>query len=186
MNNELSPFVETFTLADLDVMSVNADGSISSSTGYVEDKPAALPPPSDKPEEEEPTVDENGNPIDPETGLPITVDPETGEPIVPIDPETGEIMEGVLAVPPAVTDPENPGLTDPNSPGVSDPNNPGSANPGITDPNNPGGANPGATDPNNPGTADPGTTPSPDPVGPGQPAEPQDPGFIIIDPVPVE
>ena len=213
VNNKLSPYVEVFKRSDLDIMSVNADGSLSSSTGYVEDKRAALPPdiPSDEPKEEW-ALDANGNPYDPETGFLI-------------DPETGEIMEGVLAVPPVVADPENPGLTDPNSPGVSDPNNPGSANPGITDPNNPGtanpgitdpnnpgsanpgatdpgnpgganpgitdpnnpgGANPGATDPNTPGTADPGTTPPPDPVGPGQPAEPQDPGFIIIDPVPVE
>ena len=200
VNNKLSPYVEVFTRSDLDIMSVNADGSLSSSTGYVEDRPAAQPPvrPTDEPENDW-ALDFNGNPYDPETGFLI-------------DPETGEIMEGVLAVPPVVTDPENPGLTDPNSPGVSDPNNPGTANPGITDPNNPGtanpgitdpnnpgsanpgatdpsnpgGANPGATDPNKPGTADPGTTPPPDPVGPGQPAEPQDPGFIIIDPVPVE
>jgi LCP family protein required for cell wall assembly len=200
VNNKLSPYVEVFKRSDLDIMSVNADGSLSSSTGYVEDKRAALPPdiPSDEPKEEW-ALDANGNPYDPETGFLI-------------DPETGEIMEGVLAVPPVVTDPENPGLTDPNSPGVSDPNNPGSANPGIADPNNPGTANPGIADPNNPGsanpgatdpsnpgtanpgatdpgspgTADPGTTPPPDPVGPGQPAEPQDPGFIIIDPVPVE
>ena len=68
VNNELSPFTEVFTLSDLDIMSKNADGSVSSSTGYVEDKPAASPPPSPEPEEEEPAVDENGNPIDPETG----------------------------------------------------------------------------------------------------------------------
>lgn len=42
VNNELSPYVETFTMSDLDIMSVNSDGSVSSSTGYVEDKKAAL------------------------------------------------------------------------------------------------------------------------------------------------
>lgn len=44
VNHELSPFVETFALSDLDIMSVNADGSVSSSTGYVEDSKAARPP----------------------------------------------------------------------------------------------------------------------------------------------
>ena len=43
VNNELSPFVETFTMRDLDIMSVNADGSVSSSTGHVEDSKAAQP-----------------------------------------------------------------------------------------------------------------------------------------------
>jgi LCP family protein required for cell wall assembly len=71
VNNELSPFVEKFTLSDLDIMSVNSDGSVSSSTGHVEDSKAAVAPvkPS-KPETEpeEPDVDEDGNPIDPGTG----------------------------------------------------------------------------------------------------------------------
>lgn len=44
VNNELSPFVEKFTYSDLDIMSVNSDGSVSSSTGYVEDSKAAQPP----------------------------------------------------------------------------------------------------------------------------------------------
>ena len=43
VNNELSPFVEKFTMSDLDIMSVNADGSVSSSTGHVEDSKAAQP-----------------------------------------------------------------------------------------------------------------------------------------------
>ena len=43
VNNELSPFVETFTMRDLDIMSVNSDGSVSSSTGHVEDSKAAQP-----------------------------------------------------------------------------------------------------------------------------------------------
>ena len=74
VNNELSPFVEIFTLSDLDIMSVNSDGSVSSSTGYVEDSKAAKPPvkPStsteEQPEVTGPVADENGNLIDPETG----------------------------------------------------------------------------------------------------------------------
>ena len=73
VNNDLSPFVEPSVLSDLDIMSVNADGSISSTSGYVEDKTAAKPPvkPS-KPVEEtpskEPVPDGNGNLIDPGDG----------------------------------------------------------------------------------------------------------------------
>lgn len=79
VNNELSPFKEVFTMRDLDIMSVNADGSVSSSTGYVEDARAASPPPKDEPGEEEPAVDENGDPIDPEPGGLIVVEPGGGE-----------------------------------------------------------------------------------------------------------
>ena len=187
VNNKLSPYVETFTRSDLDIMSVNADGFLSSSTGHVEDSIAAQPPvkPSDEPASDWP-LDANGSPYDPETGFLI-------------DPETGEVMEGVLAVPPAeVTDPENPGIVDPNDPGMTDPNSPGATDPGAaTDPSNPGTtdpgtADPGTTDPNGPGTADPndpGVTEPSDPGVSGEPVspeEPADPGFVIIDPVPVE
>lgn len=83
VNNELSPFKEVFTMRDLDIMSVNADGSVSSSTGHVEDTQAtntkAYWKSQWEPEEEDPVVDENGNPIDPETGEPIVVVPEDGE-----------------------------------------------------------------------------------------------------------
>ena len=41
VNDSLSPFTEKFTLRDLDIMSVNADGSLASSTGRVEDSKAA-------------------------------------------------------------------------------------------------------------------------------------------------
>lgn len=44
VNNELSPFKEVFTLSDLDIMYVNSDGSIGSTTGHVEDSKAAQPP----------------------------------------------------------------------------------------------------------------------------------------------
>ena len=179
VNNELSPFVETFTLADLDVMSVNADGSISSSTGYVEDKPAALPPPSDKPEEEEPTVDENGNPIDPETSLPL--DPETGEPI-PADPETGEPL--VVGPPDTSTgtggNGGGNGTTDPGgtaSPNPSTPSTP--ADGGTTAPSSP--ETPGASNPEAPPAP---AEPAPAPEVPTDPQLPADPGFALIGPDP--
>lgn len=181
VNNELSPFTEVFTMKDLDIMSVNADGSVSSSTGYVEDKQAALPPPKDEPEEEEPAVDENGYPIDPETGLPITVDPETGEPIVPIDPETGE---------PLVTGPPDTAIGSGESGGGTTNSN-GSAQPGGTTPAGPpdSGAPPAPETPNtvpDPGPADP-ESPVPAEPAPEVPADPQlpaDPGFTLIGPDP--
>jgi len=134
VNNELSPFTETFTMSDLDIMSVNSDGSVSSSTGYVEDKKAALPPVKPvkptEPEEEDPVqdpaVDENGNPIDPNGGGTIVVDPST--PAV-TDPNAGTVTD------PGTTQPVDPGITDP---GSVEPADPGVTDPGITEPTDPG------------------------------------------------
>ena len=100
VNNKLSPFVEEFTLADLDIMSVNSDGSLRSTTGHVEDAKAAVPPvkPSTGTPAEPPAVDENGNLIDPETGAVISPDPETGDTIV-IDPATGEAQTPDVSTP---------------------------------------------------------------------------------------
>lgn len=103
VNNQLSPFQKTFTLRDLDIMSVNSDGSLSSSTGHVEDSKAAVPPTliGKKPSGEEVPLDEDGNPIildedgnpilDPEGT--ITEDPSGDEPTqgdTPEVPEEGE------------------------------------------------------------------------------------------------
>ena len=183
VNNELSPFTEVFTLSDLDIMSVNADGSVSSSTGYVEDKKAALPPPKDEPEEEEPTVDENGYPIDPETGLPITVDPETGELIVPVDPETGEPL--VIGPPDtAIGSGEGGGGS-----GSADSEG-GSQSGAPSSPPDTGTATPPAS-PDTPATPDANTPPVPQEPAPAPevPADPQppvaDPGFALIGPDPV-
>ena len=84
VNNELSPFVEPSTMSDLDIMSVNKDGSVSSTTGHVEDSKAAVPPTlmgSGKKDEPEKgyITDENGNLIDPDTGE-IVSPPEETEP----------------------------------------------------------------------------------------------------------
>ena len=131
VNTKLSPFTEVFTLSDLDIMSVNSDGSVSSSTGHVEDSQAARPPvkPStpttEEPAEDEPLVDENGNVTDPSTGLPVTPGDET-------------------------TDPGTGGTTDPGT-GTTDPGAGGATNPGTTDPDTGGTTDPGA------GTTDPGT-----------------------------
>ena len=150
VNNQLSPFTKVFTLSDLDIMSVNSDGSLSSSTGRVEDSRAAQPPvrpskPStpEQPEEETPTVDENGNAIDPDTGLPVTGG-ETTDPGT-TDPGTGETIPGT-------TDPGT-GETTPGT-GTTDPGT-SETTPGTTDPGT-GGTTPGTTDPGTGGTTDPG------------------------------
>lgn len=151
VNEQLSPFKEEFTLRDLDIMSVNADGSLRSSTGYVEDTRAAQPRPVDEPEEE-PVLDENGNPIDPETGLPIIVEPGDGE--------NGEEGGGSGF-------PGN-GETAGNTPGGS---SAGTAPPPAQDPG------PAETGTSEPAAADPETPPS---AAPADPAFPEEPGFILI------
>lgn len=62
VNESLNPFKEDFTLEDLDIMYVNPDGSIGSTSGQVADKEAALPPPKpSEPEKSEPASGtENG------------------------------------------------------------------------------------------------------------------------------
>lgn len=123
VNNKLSPFVETFTISDLDIMSVNADGSLRSTTGHVEDSKAAVPPvkPAQSDPVEEPVVDENGNPIDPET--PIVVDPGTGEPTDPGTEDPGTTDPGTTTDP--VTPPEGGGETPQTTPETpAEPENP--------------------------------------------------------------
>jgi hypothetical protein len=69
-------------------MSVNSDGSLRSTTGYVEDSKAALPPVKPVENDVTETLDENGNIVDPETG-------ESGsdDGMIVIDPSTGEVAE---------------------------------------------------------------------------------------------
>lgn len=191
VNNSLSPFVEPSTLRDLDIMSVNADGSISSTTGHVEDSTAAKPPvkpakPAEEPTDE-PVVDENGNIIDPETGeiIGTATDPGTSQPGT-TDPGTSQPGTNQ----PGTTDPgtSQPGT---NQPGTTDPgtNQPGTSQPGTTDPgtSQPGTTDPGTTDP---GTSQPGTTnPVTPPEGGGEPPAtepevPTEPNFSIIEPPP--
>lgn len=135
VNNELSPFVETFTMSDLDIMSVNSDGSVSSSTGYVEDTKAASPPvkPSAEPEEEdpveEPTVDESGNPIDGSGETPVTPgdggldinDPGIVDPVTPPSDDTTVPPDSGTAIPEDPVTPSDGGETpvEPDNPDFS-------------------------------------------------------------------
>ena len=132
VNNELSPFVEKFTMSDLDIMSLNSDGSLSSSTGHVEDSKAAVAPP-------------------------VVVDRYSGDILGGTSSNSGtetNTGNGSETTDPGTTDPGNSGTVDP---GTTDPGNSGTVDPGTTDPGNSGTVDPGTTDPGNSGTPDPGT-----------------------------
>ena len=189
VNTKLSPYTEVFTLSDLDIMSVNSDGSISSSTGHVEDSRAARPPvkpttPS-KPEEETPTVDENGNPIDPDTGLPVTPDGGTTDPGTggTTDPGSGTTDPGTGTTPDGGTDPgTGGGTTGPDTgEGTTGTGTDGTTDPGTGTSGTPDGGTPDAGG----GTPDSGTGDSQasgtgDGGGDAAAEEAPDDGFIIV------
>ena len=189
VNTKLSPYTEVFTLSDLDIMSVNSDGSISSSTGHVEDSRAARPPvkpttPS-KPEEETPTVDENGNPIDPDTGLPVTPDGGTTDPGTggTTDPGSGTTDPGTGTTPDGGTDPATGGgTTGPDTgEGTTGTGTDGTTDPGTGTSGTPDGGTPdaggGTTDS---GTGDSQTSGTGDGGGDAAAEEAPDDGFIIV------
>ena len=68
VNNQLSPFVNEFTLSDLDIMSVNADGSLHSTTGHLEDSRASKPVSVSSGTQD--SKGENSNSIESEANLP--------------------------------------------------------------------------------------------------------------------
>ena len=189
VNTKLSPYTEVFTLSDLDIMSVNSDGSIISSTGHVEDSRAARPPvkpttPS-KPEEETPTVDENGNPIDPDTGLPVTPDGGTTDPGTggTTDPGSGTTDPGTGTTPDGGTDPgTGGGTTGPDTgEGTTGTGTDGTTDPGTGTSGTPDGGTPdaggGTTDS---GTGDSQTSGTGDGGGDAAAEEAPDDGFIIV------
>ena len=138
VNNELSPFVEKFTMSDLDIMSLNSDGSLSSSTGHVEDSKAAVAPPV--------VVDRYSGDILGGTSSNSGTETNTGN-----GSETADGSE--------TTDPGNTGD---NSGTTVDPGNTGDNSGGTTvDPGNTGD-NSGTTTPSEPTTpVDPVTPPDP-------------------------
>ena len=189
VNTKLSPYTEVFTLSDLDLMSVNSDGSISSSTGHVEDSRAARPPvkpttPS-KPEEETPTVDENGNPIDPDTGLPVTPDGGTTDPGTggTTDPGSGTTDPGTGTTPDGGTDPgTGGGTTGPDTgEGTTGTGTDGTTDPGTGTSGTPDGGTPDAGGgPTDSGTGDSQTSGTGDGGGDAAAEEAPDDGFIIV------
>ena len=132
VNSDLSPFVEPSVLSDLDIMSINADGSVSSTTGQVEDSAAAKPPvkPAKPAETEEPVIDGEDpivpvDPSDPNNSGTVVTDPtqppaETTDPSpapVPADPEEPAAEPEDPA--PEAPQPEEPQPEEPQDPGFS-------------------------------------------------------------------
>ena len=132
VNSDLSPFVEPSVLSDLDIMSINADGSVSSTSGQVEDSAAAKPPvkPAKPAETEEPVIDGEDpivpvDPSDPNNSGTVVTDPtqppaETTDPSpapVPADPEEPAAEPEDPA--PEAPQPEEPQPEEPQDPGFS-------------------------------------------------------------------
>ena len=138
VNNELSPFVEKFTMSDLDIMSLNSDGSLSSSTGHVEDSKAAVAPPV--------VVDRYSGDILGGTSSNSGTETNTGN-----GSETADGSE--------TTDPGNTGTE---IPGTGDTDNTGTLPPDNTGDNNGGTATtptePDPVTPTDPGTGEGGNT----------------------------
>ena len=170
VNNELSPFVEVFTMSDLDIMSVNSDGSIRSSTGYVEDKQAAAPPVrvTTKPVENNPPEE---TPSDPDTG---SENPES--PDASTQPPSG--TDPGITTPPGgwTVDPDGGGSGG-TSPGTTTPDPGTTAEPGDSGTEPPDGSNSGEA-------VNPPTPPAenPSPAAPAEPDTPIDPGIVFIEP----
>jgi len=99
VNNYFNPYLTRVTIGNLDIMSINSDGSISSTSGYVADSRAELPPVKETEEEmEEAPITETTTPADPTkpaepanptdpaaTEPPTGEETATGEPTAPIE-----------------------------------------------------------------------------------------------------
>lgn len=114
VNTKLSPYVEEFTYSDLDLMSVNADGSVSSSTGHVEDTQATYPkshwfpaettPVETAPAETEPVETEPTETGPAETG-PVETSPTETTPVETPPVETAPVETGPVETTPVETTP---------------------------------------------------------------------------------
>ena len=105
VNTKLSPYAEEFTYSDLDLMSVNKDGSVSSSTGHVEDTQATYPKSYwETPEETEPAETEPAETAPTETDPAGTTPVETA-PVESPPAQTAPVETQPVETPPAETQP---------------------------------------------------------------------------------
>ena len=155
VNDQLSPFVEKSVLSDLDIMSVNADGSVSSTTGTVEDRKAAAAPVISSGTSTEPADAEPG-----QTGE--TEDPSGGETGGTGQPGTGE------------TGTTEPGQTGGETGGSGESSGTGTGGE-IVQPEQPGGAGETPAEPTQP------TQPT-QPAQPAEPAQPDQPDDSVFVP----
>ena len=119
VNESFNPYLTRVTTANLDIMSINADGSLSSTSGYVADSRAETPPvrESEEPEEETPAETETPaepadpaaptNPADPAAPTnpttPTTATNPTGSTTPTENPTTAENPTGEQTAPPTQT-----------------------------------------------------------------------------------
>lgn len=117
VNESFNPYLEERTIGQLDIMTVNSDGSLSSSTGVVEDTKAASAPvkPSPSPSPSPAVTDEPQTTADPEPTVSDEIDSEIpdwlgggsqDEPEPSVDPEPTVSPE------PEVTDDPEPSVSD--------------------------------------------------------------------------
>ena len=144
VNESFNPYLDDLTSSELDIMYVNADGTIGCTSGRLQDSKANSSM-SSRPSKT-PTVDpDNTKPVEPD----VPVKPSTPDPGTTTNP-------GTTTDPGHTTDPgtTDPGTTDPGTtpdPGTT--TDPGTTDPGTTDPD----TDPGTTEPG--GTTDSGTNP---------------------------
>ena len=87
VNKYFNPYTHDITRAELDIMSINADGSLTSTSGYLADSRAAQAPDTSRPSQQ-PTPEPAPQPAPDETETPTdepVPDPEPGEPTEPAD-----------------------------------------------------------------------------------------------------
>lgn len=114
VNTSFNPYLARVSMMNLDIMSINADGSIMSSTGYVADsratpRPVADTTPEDTDETAQPTEGEpTGNePTEGETA-PGLVTPTTPDTVAPATPTTIPLTPTEPVPPVTTTESENP------------------------------------------------------------------------------
>ena len=104
VNESFNPYSEDRTISQLDIMSVNKDGSLSSTAGAVEDKKAALPPEIPTPEPQpdpEPGISDQPAEEPENTQEPDVSESPEPEPTPAPDGESSEILtEEIPVLPP--------------------------------------------------------------------------------------
>lgn len=142
LNESLNPFLENITIRQLDLIRVNSDGTLSSSTGVLADPSAAIPPvveseaPEDDPDDPDGSIDPDDDDLNGTDNPGSTENPgdinnpavpgATGEPNIPTDPS-------VTDEPNIPTDPGESGSGDEHGAGWN-PDSNGWEDPGAVDP----------------------------------------------------
>lgn len=93
VNEHFNPYEQDVTLANLDIMSVNSDGSVSSSTGTVRDSKATYPESYWKPSQSVPDEPVEDPVVTAPVETPEVTEPDGEETVPPTETETPETQE---------------------------------------------------------------------------------------------